>query len=138
MKTINLFLIKIGLIIAMTPLLYGQDSERYIESPDGYIDLPPGYVIVNFWAEWCETCVDMIESLDSLDKMTIVIHVDIDDPGAYEYALSQGLESLPFVLFFYDGELIDYIQGDMRYELEEEDAIYQKNEQYQLQYQDSE
>lgn len=73
-------------------------------------DMP---VIVDFWATWCGPCrmiAPIIEQLaKELDGKVKVGKVNVDEQ--MELAVNYRVESIPTVMFFKDGKLIDKIIG---------------------------
>ncbi|KXB05720.1 hypothetical protein AKJ50_00025 [candidate division MSBL1 archaeon SCGC-AAA382A13] len=70
-------------------------------------------VVADFWAEWCSPCKQMEPIMDSLaeeygDKAFFAkINVDKEREAASTYQVS----SIPSLLFFKDGELVDRTVG---------------------------
>ena len=72
-------------------------------------------VIVDFWATWCGPCRMLSPLLDEVeeemaDKVTVV-KVNVDD--ADEIAMRFRIMSIPTLLFFKNGEMVDRSVGAM-------------------------
>ena len=72
-------------------------------------------VIVDFWATWCGPCRMLSPLLDEVEEemadKIVVVKVNIDD--ADEIALRYRIMSIPTLLFFKGGELVDKSVGAM-------------------------
>ena len=70
-------------------------------------------VLVDFWAEWCGPCKMIGPVIDQLSAdvagQAKVGKVNVDE--ARNLAVKYGVRSIPFLLFFKDGEVKDQIVG---------------------------
>ena len=73
-----------------------------------------GRVLVDFWAEWCGPCKMLIKTLDKYseevsDVKIIKINVDEEADIASEY----GVRSIPTLIYFEDGEIVERQSGNI-------------------------
>jgi thioredoxin 1 len=72
-----------------------------------------GVAMVDFWAEWCGPCRLVAPIMDELAReyagRVKVARVDVDN--SQKTALRFGIRSIPSILFFKDGQLVDTVVG---------------------------
>ena len=72
-------------------------------------------VIVDFWATWCGPCRMLSPLLDEVEEemadKIVVVKVNIDD--AEEIAMRYRIMSIPTLIFFKNGEMVDRSVGAM-------------------------
>lgn len=81
---------------------------------DAAIAGAPGRVLVDFWAEWCPPCRMLGPTIDEVadgraGTTATVAKVDID--GSPELAARYSVASIPTVLVFEHGEVVDRLVG---------------------------
>ncbi len=73
-------------------------------------DLP---VLIDFWAEWCGPCRMIAPTIEQLAKefegRAKVGKVDVDSNP--QISMNYGVRSIPTLLFFKDGQVVDQLVG---------------------------
>ena len=88
---------------------------KYIElTKDNFEEtIKEGLSLVDFWAPWCGPCrmiTPVIEELASdYEGRANICKVNTDEQQ--EIAIQFGIRSIPTILFFKDGELVDQMVG---------------------------
>jgi len=92
--------------IAETPRLVEQTFEETVAATHGL-------VMVDFWAAWCGPCQANAPVLDELaeamEGRVVLLKVNVDDSPAL--AARYGIRSIPRLLFFKAGTLVDRVVG---------------------------
>jgi thioredoxin 1 len=88
---------------------------KYVElnSSNFEATIKEGVSLVDFWAPWCGPCRMLTPTIDELandyDGKATIAKVNTDEEN--EIATKFGIRSIPSILFFKDGELIDTMVG---------------------------
>jgi thioredoxin 1 len=88
---------------------------KYIElSADNFKEtISEGVTLVDFWAPWCGPCrmiAPVIEELaEDYDGKAKICKVNTDEQPSI--AGEYGIRSIPTILFFKDGQLVDQMVG---------------------------
>ena len=75
-------------------------------------DLP---IVVDFWAEWCGPCMQIAPALEELATENAGTYkigkLNIDENQ--KYATDFGVRSIPTLLIFKDGQVVEQLVGSM-------------------------
>jgi thioredoxin 1 len=88
---------------------------KYIELTSANLDenIKEGVALVDFWAPWCGPCrmiAPVIEELaEDFDGKAKICKVNTDEEQ--ELGAKFGVRSIPTIIFFKDGEIVDQMVG---------------------------
>ncbi len=70
-------------------------------------------VLVDFYADWCGPCKMLTPAIEELakeyDGKWKIVKVDVD--ASPEVSMKFGIQSIPTLLFFKDGQIADKVMG---------------------------
>lgn len=90
----------------------GQLSNATSETFKGEVLEHQGVVLVDFWAPWCGPCKAMEPALNKLAaNMPNVKIVKVQADAEADLAKSYGVRSIPALMIFKDGQVIDQTVG---------------------------
>lgn len=79
----------------------------------------PGTVLVDFWATWCAPCQAIAPALDEIanemEGQVTIVKVDVDEAG--DLMSRFGIRSIPTLVVFRDGRMVDRLVGGVRKDL---------------------
>jgi thioredoxin 1 len=85
------------------------DTERF----STLVEQAPGLAVVDFTADWCPPCRMMAPHIDALAReltgSVVVAKVDVDQQP--DITSRFGVMSMPTLLFFRDGKVVDRVVG---------------------------
>jgi len=88
---------------------------KYVELNSSNFDstIADGVTLVDFWAPWCGPCrmiAPIIEELaEDFDGKATIAKVNTDEEQ--DIAIKYGIRSIPTLLFFKNGEMVDQMIG---------------------------
>jgi len=73
-------------------------------------------VLIDFWAPWCAPCIAMTPIIEDVAKLYAgrvkVVKIDIDQATALKERF--GVRSIPTLMLFRDGEVIERVQAQSK------------------------
>lgn len=88
---------------------------KYVELTNDNFEatVAEGVTMVDFWAPWCGPCrmiTPIVEELaEDFEGKATIAKVNTDEQQ--EIAVKYGIRSIPTILFFKDGEMVDQMVG---------------------------
>ncbi|EAI4297793.1 thioredoxin [Campylobacter lari] len=87
---------------------------KYIDlTTENFAQVKEGVALVDFWAPWCGPCRMLAPVIDELANdfagKAKICKVNTDEQG--DLAAQFGVRSIPTIIFFKDGEVVDQLVG---------------------------
>jgi thioredoxin 1 len=85
----------------------------YVNSKEELNDMiKSGVVIVDFFANWCPPCRRLSPMIDEFVKeFKDILFVKVDKDKLAGLASEYGIQGIPTLLFFKDGQIVDSVRG---------------------------
>lgn len=79
------------------------------ENEDFHEIIKTGEFLVDFHAHWCGPCKMLSPILEELSKEVNILKINVDTHN--ELALKHGVMSIPTIIYFKDGVLVEKVVG---------------------------
>jgi len=92
-----------------------SDSILQLTAADFDATIANGVVLVDFWATWCGPCKTQLPILEKIapdySGRATIAKVNIEDGDNKSIAIKFGIRSIPTLLLFKDGKLLQTLVG---------------------------